>query len=236
MAELLRAFPSLRFRGTHFLSFPPLTTSIQTRLSRKTRPRYSSVDGSPVIHSDSDSTRHVLDFEYVEDVERLDYYRPGGYHPIMIGDCLGERYRVVHKLGHGTYSTTWLARDEKRNNRLVAVKVGIADSSSRETDVLSVLAGAQPISASHLHRTLIPCIHDKFDVQGPNGVHPCYATAPARSSLSGTKEGSYTKLFQVEVARALAAQLALATATVHAQGYVHGGSLRWLKSAIRFLT
>ena len=38
-------------------------------------------------------------------------YRPGGYHPVHIGDIYRERYRVIHKLGHGTYSTVWLAHD-----------------------------------------------------------------------------------------------------------------------------
>ena len=38
-------------------------------------------------------------------------YRPGGYHPVHIGDIYREKYRVLHKLGYGTYSTVWLARD-----------------------------------------------------------------------------------------------------------------------------
>lgn len=33
-------------------------------------------------------------------------------HPVHIGDRLdGDRYTVVHKLGHGAISTVWLARD-----------------------------------------------------------------------------------------------------------------------------
>lgn len=59
-------------------------------------------------------------YEPIEDVERMKHYRAGGYHPVMIGDRFHDRYRVVHKLGHGTYSTIWLARDEV-SNRYVAV-------------------------------------------------------------------------------------------------------------------
>ena len=59
----------------------------------------------------------------VEDITR---YRPGGYHPVQLGDCFStlltdsasslsllpaSRYRVLHKLGHGSYATIWLARD-----------------------------------------------------------------------------------------------------------------------------
>jgi len=38
-------------------------------------------------------------------------YRPGGYHPVHLGDVYGQKYRVIHKLGFGAYSTVWLARD-----------------------------------------------------------------------------------------------------------------------------
>lgn len=40
------------------------------------------------------------------DIEYLENYVPGGYHPTLIGDtfCSG-RYTVVHKLGFGGYST-----------------------------------------------------------------------------------------------------------------------------------
>ncbi|KAL3454398.1 hypothetical protein BJX65DRAFT_260454 [Aspergillus insuetus] len=32
-----------------------------------------------------------MKYKYVEDVERLDFYVPGGYHPVMLGDefCSG---------------------------------------------------------------------------------------------------------------------------------------------------
>src|SRR5690349_2939382 len=49
----------------------------------------------------------------IEDVEKLERYRPGGYHPVTIGEQLGGRYSIVHKLGFGGYSTIWLARDQK---------------------------------------------------------------------------------------------------------------------------
>ncbi|KAJ5288449.1 Srpk [Penicillium antarcticum] len=57
-----------------------------------------------------------LVYEPLEGVERFENYRPGGYHPIQIGDHFHGRYRVVHELGHGSYSTAWLARDEQFNN------------------------------------------------------------------------------------------------------------------------
>lgn len=60
-----------------------------------------------------------------DDVEDITRYRPRGYHPVKLGDCFSTlpgdslsssslpmpRYRVLHKLGHGSYVTIWLARD-----------------------------------------------------------------------------------------------------------------------------
>jgi len=132
------------------------------------------------------NTTGVL-YEPIEDVERMEYYRAGGYHPVKIGDCFHNRYRVVHKLGHGTYSTIWLAWDEN-SNRYVAVKVCTADSNAHEIDVLSKLSKSQILS--DMGSTMIPSIWDTFSIQGPNGNHVCLVISPARMSLSGAKNGS----------------------------------------------
>ncbi|KAB8267701.1 kinase-like domain-containing protein [Aspergillus minisclerotigenes] len=143
-------------------------------------------------------------YEPIEEVERMEYYRAGGYHPVAIGDRFHYRYRVVHKLGHSTYSTIWLARDE-RSHRYVAVKICTADSKSLEIDVLDKLS--KPQHLLDMGRTMIPSILDRFNIQGPNGNHLCWVTNPARMSLSDAKNGSWISLFQLEVARALTAQL-----------------------------
>jgi hypothetical protein len=41
-------------------------------------------------------------------------YRPGGYHPVCLGDTFkGGRYTIHHKLGWGGFSTVWLAKDKE---------------------------------------------------------------------------------------------------------------------------
>lgn len=53
-----------------------------------------------------------LDFHFGgPGVEGPHLYRPGGYHPVHLGDVHHQRYKAIHKLGYGTYSTVWLARD-----------------------------------------------------------------------------------------------------------------------------
>ena len=168
---------------------------------------------------------HIL-YNHIDEVETLTYYQPGGYHPIKIGDQLNERYRVVHKLGYGSFSTIWLARD-KMLSRYVAVKVGAAHSSEKEVDVLAHLFDPD-FEDENPGKSFILPILDRFSIHGPNGTHPCFVTAPARCSLSYAKEASRFWLFQLSVARSLAAQLAMSVAYIHKQGLVHGGEV-WLR-------
>ncbi|KAJ5142661.1 kinase-like protein [Penicillium bovifimosum] len=160
-------------------------------------------------------------YEPLEGIERFENYGPGGYHPIQIGDHFHGRYRVVHKLGHGSYSTAWLARDEQCN-KYVAVKICIANANSKEADMISTLTRPHCLPVNHPGKKMVPSILDRFTIHGPNGNHSCYVTALASASLSGVKDGSYIRLFQPDVARSLAAQLVLAVDYIHAQGMVHG--------------
>ena len=42
-------------------------------------------------------------------------YRPGGFHPVHFEDDFKNgRYRVIKKLGHGSFSTVWLAVDNEQ--------------------------------------------------------------------------------------------------------------------------
>jgi serine/threonine protein kinase len=58
-----------------------------------------------------------------EETEELFRYKPGGLHPVILGEVLPKlgtcvddqdkkpRYRILLKLGFGGFSTVWLARD-----------------------------------------------------------------------------------------------------------------------------
>lgn len=157
------------------------------------------------------------EYEEIEGAERLERYREGGYHPVDIGDLLHRRYEIVDKLGYGGWSTVWLANDHHLA-RFVAVKIGVANSLRHEATILRALStppnGRCPAS--------IPRLLDEFILKGPNGSHPCFVTPPALCNL---RQSSFSRLFRVDVARALAYELTLAVAFVHSQGFVHGGIL-----------
>ncbi|RSL91313.1 hypothetical protein CDV31_015485 [Fusarium ambrosium] len=101
-----------------------------------------------------------------DDVESLEGYCEGGFHPVKIGDCLGEsaQYRVLRKLGYGGYATVWLCRDTQ-NSRYVALKILMATVNLDELEISSqldcTLPGAEFIA--------LPLAH--FTFRGPNGTH-----------------------------------------------------------------
>lgn len=165
-------------------------------------------------------------YNYIEEVEDLTRYEPGGYHPIEIGGTLHNRYRVVNKLGHGTFSTAWLARDTIAD-RYVAVKICTADSGgkSHEMEILRRLeARATDLGHKHDDRiSMIPRLLDEFEVTGPNGMHSCIVTTPTRMSIADAHEVSRCcGLFHLPVARAIIAQLIHAVSFCHENGVVHG--------------
>ncbi|KGO64501.1 hypothetical protein PITC_099610 [Penicillium italicum] len=106
------------------------------------------------------------------DAEPLHRYRRGGYHPVTLGECLkAGRYKVLHKLGWGGYSTVWAARDQRLEQTYVAIKISIAETEynrdTRELQTLKVLASHHPRLKHTVHML------DDFDLKGPNGSHKC---------------------------------------------------------------
>ena len=46
------------------------------------------------------------------DVESVEEYRRGGYHPVRLQDVFNERYEVMGKIAYGSSSTVWRAKDK----------------------------------------------------------------------------------------------------------------------------
>lgn len=97
-------------------------------------------------------------------------------------DTLIGCYEIVHKLGHGSYSTVWLVRDH-REAKNVAMKIQSADApgNSSESEILYALfTGPQ----NHPGRANIPSILNDFFITGPNGRHLCIVTEIAGCSVA----------------------------------------------------
>jgi serine/threonine-protein kinase SRPK3 len=185
---------------------------------------FTTAGGGIECSSTGEASDRDSNIQYIplEDVERLERYRPGGYHPVLIGDSLHDRYHIVHKLGFGSYSTTWLARDQIAG-KYVAVKIAVAAGDSRESDILHRLGLGDHRDEAHPGKAIISPILDEFFLTGPNGKHRCFVSVPARMSLAEAKDASSIRLFQLPVARAIVAQLLQAVAFLHSTGIVHAG-------------
>ncbi|KAF7556743.1 hypothetical protein G7Z17_g1257 [Cylindrodendrum hubeiense] len=113
--------------------------------------------------------------------EWIEEYRPGGFHPIKFGDTMADgKFRVVRKLGDGSFSTVWLGvTDGASLPKYVAIKVMKAKQSisaaANELQVASVLATSDENTPKTTH-VLLPLDH--FTEQGPNGNHQCLLYEP----------------------------------------------------------
>lgn len=129
----------------------------------------------------------VMRTHWIEDTWYLERYGPGGYHTVVIGDVLGDRYQIVDKLGCGGCSTVWLARDVDRSiyvalkSRHIGFKTWRDGGPGKICPRPGVLLPPNLVASSG--QDAIPPVLDKFTASGPNGVRLCHSTTLAQCSL-----------------------------------------------------
>ncbi|OQE17046.1 hypothetical protein PENFLA_c025G07319 [Penicillium flavigenum] len=74
-------------------------------------------DPSPVLRFPTSGFEVIKPSQILEE-ERYREFKKGHYYPVTIGDVLVSKYQVLGKLGFGTTSTVWLARDLDPAHRL----------------------------------------------------------------------------------------------------------------------
>ncbi|KAI5849905.1 kinase-like domain-containing protein [Tricharina praecox] len=124
------------------------------------------------------------DWEAQWQTENKHMYQPGGFHPVIIGDILNDRYVIENKLGHGGFSTVWVAVDTLHQDRLIALKISYDVSqqgqhTTTETPMDREAEFLRRLGSSHQHPQrssevlYFPLLFDAFTIHGPNGVHRC---------------------------------------------------------------
>ncbi|KAF4455863.1 CMGC protein kinase [Fusarium austroafricanum] len=77
----------------------------------------------------------------VEDAcEPIERYEEGLYYPVCIGEVLVNRYCVKHKLGHGGFSTVWMAYDMLSNDDVALKIMSPGPSGEREYTAQNMIA------------------------------------------------------------------------------------------------
>lgn len=176
--------------------------------------------GMAVESSSSRTTGQT--YYWNERVENLERYREGGYHPTRLGDEFSHgRYRVIHKLGYGSYSTVWLAKDHTEN-RYVSLKV-IAAAASASSSEVKIRHHLRKSSLEHPGRKYVLALLDDFWIDGPNGRHQCLVSEVVGSTIVEAKKIDVHEMLPLETARAITPQLVLGLDYIHSHGILHGG-------------
>jgi serine/threonine-protein kinase SRPK3 len=152
------------------------------------------------------------------DVEDIDRYRPGGFHPVIAGDVIGDRFEVIHKLGHGGFGTVWLCYDSLED-KWRAVKVVAASHSDKDSPELSVLKHFEDVTDDELEQNHICLPRHHFFVDGPNGRHLCIVMPVLGRSLHDFYLDNGD---DVDVTHEISYQMAQALGFLHSRGVCHG--------------
>ncbi|OPB41808.1 hypothetical protein A0O28_0103680 [Trichoderma guizhouense] len=182
------------------------------------------------VAESQDNTASQQDATSEDEEEGKAAYRPGGFHPVYIGDIFNDRYKVLNKIGYGLYSTVWLVKDLQAaidgdaSNVYLALKVLRADCYGHGTDTFEreILRCLRDGSREHPGYPYVCHLIDDFKHQGPNGTHLCFIF-----ELMGETLRSFGTWFPLdgripyEIIHRFTIQLVLALWYAHDHGVIH---------------
>ncbi|KAI9651543.1 MAG: hypothetical protein M1829_002693 [Trizodia sp. TS-e1964] len=172
--------------------------------------------------------------------EKLSQYKPGGLHPVCLGDSFQQgRFTMHHKLGWGGFSTVWLAWDDLyvtadaadaadafNNQELisplstwVSIKIMTAESTEGSRELASLRSLKETAASNYIARR-----HDEFIHLGPNGRYQCLVfelLGPSVDSIASDYREAGDQL-DPEIILKIASLLLQAIAHIHGAGYAHG--------------
>ncbi|KZF26857.1 kinase domain protein [Xylona heveae TC161] len=135
------------------------------------------------------------------------HYSPKHFYPMHLYEVLNNRYQIAAKLGWGTSSTVWLARDLHQwrwlPGRYVAVKVNANNYASREAaeTELRLTEHITKANPHHVGRLFVRTLLDSFDLHGPCGTHVCMVFDPLREPLWMLKRRFQGRVLPADVLR-----------------------------------
>jgi serine/threonine-protein kinase SRPK3 len=179
-------------------------------------------------------------------------YEPGGYHPVVLGDTLKNgRYKIYHKLGHGGFSTVWVARDAVyvglifyyfasmltncRREQWVSIKIVKAKWSDQSRELLTLRALSE-LAKGNLGSKYIVQLLDDFRIEGPNGSHLCLVLELLGPTINITVDDYHQvgERLDAESIVKISTQLLEALTFLHEKGFAHGGIVgRYLFGLVR---
>ncbi|QYS95402.1 Protein kinase domain-containing protein [Trichoderma simmonsii] len=155
--------------------------------------------------------------------EDLAKYCHGGYHPVHLNDLLCDgRYRILNKLGFGSFSTVWLARDEVKEI-YVSIKIVVAEQSHNHNGELQILQTiTRTGDTTHPGHKHVSHLMDSFYHEGPNGRHLCIVLELLGPKISSVVNRRPNYRLDGRLARRISSQLLLAVDYIRSCGVTHG--------------
>lgn len=190
--------------------------------------------------------------------ERAPHYNHRHFYPIQLHAILANRYQVILKLGWGTSSTVWLAKDLYQYvlehhemcilwllrwrclpPRYVAIKVNANNYKSKENaqKELWITQSINWTSSTDEGRYFVRTLLDSFELSGPHGNHICMVFDLLYEPLWMLKERFQGSVLPPDVLRAIIQMVIMGLHYLHIQCHViHTGRscvqkiILWLRS------
>jgi len=162
-------------------------------------------------------------YEFCEpwfECEGVEDYAPGGLHPIVLGDVLGDNgcFEIVQKLGYGGFATVWLCYDT-RKSKWRAVKVLRAEISKEDCPELKMMARMAGLDFERRGGGYVCLPLEHFWQEGPNGRHLCLVMP----LMGPTLDSIFDDIAQdAETVKNFCFQMAEGMRFLHQNGICHG--------------
>ena len=176
--------------------------------------------------------------EQIEE-ENWDWYEPGLFYPVHIGEVFRSQYQVLGKLGYGSRSTAWLCRDLRWEHRHQARTTLTADTRGHKYVTLKVCEQDSPtvrrelaaynhlgtITTSNPGALLVRQLLDSFKATGPAGEHQCLVHEPLGMSMETLRQLSPGRKLPENLLKVFLAHLLRALNFLHTDAeMIHAGN------------
>jgi len=203
----------------------------ESKVSAKSTPGEEETRREAEAGGDGDEDESDEDYSDDGGEEGEDGYRPGGYHPVNIGERYHTRYTVLQKLGWGHFSTVWMVHDKKckvgpyPTPEYVALKIQKSAPHYRESalDEIELLESASSCARSEkvlqefgpTYDPRVVLLLDHFDHTGPNGTHMCMVFEMLGENLLEVIKKYDYKGIPIDIVRTISKQICVGLDFLH---------------------
>ncbi|CAG8027706.1 unnamed protein product [Penicillium nalgiovense] len=195
--------------------------------SRVAKRTFSSLRTKPLHLPPTDPTFAIPSHEIVDE-ERYPNNVPQDYYPAKPGETLGDKYQLLAKIGWGTSSTVWLARDLTRGQwqpeRTVAVKISNSCYGKSGNDLLSIEETVAQKNPSHQGYGSVRTCLESFELKSSDRTNICLVYEAMREPMTVFQQRFENGRMPLPVAKAYIGLLLLGLQYLHAEcRLVHTG-------------